>query len=239
MDYSILEMVQQCLRGIGFTVSKAYPGQVFPQINGVVAAVHIEKVERDDLAVTIEINIICPASMGGTQCEMEALRATEALRTSGAVCIQNGCSYDGVAQVYMVSILATYTGHTEANYCRLWPGFNLFVDNEYLRYAVEFSTERIREITPVHNVDTVAAAGYVPGREVYKIRCEELIPSGEKETEDPDEPFTVRVVSSEIVEDFSGCRWNSSHRVRNRHGLHKIREGYAMSREVTQNGTAV
>lgn len=233
MDYSILEMVRYCLREAGFTVSTAYPGQVFPQINSTVAAVHIDKVERDALSVTVEINIICPASMGGTKCEMEALRATEALRTSGAVCVQNGCSYDGVAQVYMVPILATYTGSTQETSCTIWPGFVLYVDSTFHRYAVEFTTERVRDIAPVYNAGGGAAAGYVPGREEYRIQLEELIPTGETEYEDPVEPFDIEVRSSGTVETFSGCRWTSSHRVRNRYGLRRIRKGYAMSREVT------
>ena len=80
MGYSILELVLRRLREEGFAASVAYPGQVFPQITETVAAVHIEKVDRANLTVTIEITMVCPASMGGTRCEMDALRATEILR---------------------------------------------------------------------------------------------------------------------------------------------------------------
>ena len=123
MGYSILELVLRRLREDGFTADIAYPGQKFPLISDTVAAVHIEKVDRANLEVTVEINIICPASMGGTACEVQALRATEVLRWAGAVCVQNGCTYDGVAQVYVVSVLATFTGVTEADDCTVWPGF--------------------------------------------------------------------------------------------------------------------
>ena len=80
MGYSILELVLRRLRQANFNANVAFPGQMFPQITNTVAAVHIEKVDRANLTVTIEINIICPASMGGTACEVEALRATETLR---------------------------------------------------------------------------------------------------------------------------------------------------------------
>ena len=76
MGYSILELVLRRLREDGFTADIAFPGQKFPQIDDTVAAVHIEKVDRANLEVTVEINILCPASMGGTVCEMKALRAT-------------------------------------------------------------------------------------------------------------------------------------------------------------------
>ena len=66
MGYSILELVLRRLREEGFTADIAYPGQKFPQISQTVAAVHIDKVDRANLTVTMEVSIICPAAMGGT-----------------------------------------------------------------------------------------------------------------------------------------------------------------------------
>ena len=123
MGISILELVLRRLREANFTADIAYPGQKYPKVDKTVAAVHIQKVDRANMTVTVEVNIICPASMGGTTCELEALRATEILRWSRAVCVQNGCTYDGVAQVYVVAVLATFTCVTEADKCSLGPGF--------------------------------------------------------------------------------------------------------------------
>ena len=58
MGISILELVLRRLRDENFQADVAYPGQVFPQISQPVAAVHIEKVDRANLTVTLEINII-------------------------------------------------------------------------------------------------------------------------------------------------------------------------------------
>ena len=96
MGYSILELVLRRLRQAGFRADVAFPGQQFPQIQDTVATVHIEKVDRANLTVTMGVSVISPASVGGTACEVEALRATEILRWEGAVCVQNGCTYDGV-----------------------------------------------------------------------------------------------------------------------------------------------
>ena len=111
------------LRNAEFQVDVAYPGQKFPQITKTVAAVHIQKVDRANMTVTLEVNIISPASLGGTACELEALRATEVLQWDSAICVQNGCTYDGASQVYVVAVLATYTCVTEADSCTLGPGF--------------------------------------------------------------------------------------------------------------------
>ena len=232
MGYSILELVLRRLREEGFTASVAYPGQVFPQITETVAAVHIEKVDRSDLTVTIEITMVTPASLGGTRCEMDALRATEILRWSGAVCVQNGCSYDGVAQVYMVSILATYTGVTEENHCVIWPGFYCYVADRYHRYAVDFQTEQTRDVQVVHGMGLSTAVGTHPGQELWQIRLEELIPAGSEEAAEPTGEFQVKIISDLITETFYGCRWTSVQRQRNRQGLRRIRKGYALRREV-------
>ena len=84
MGYSILELVLRRLRERNFVADVAYPGQKFPKVAGPVAAVHIEKVDRANQTVTVEVNIICPAAMGGTECEMEADRKSTRLNSSHA-----------------------------------------------------------------------------------------------------------------------------------------------------------
>ena len=234
MGYSILELVLRRLREEGFTASVAYPGQVFPQITETVAAVHIEKVDRGNLTVTVEITLVCPASLGGTRCEMDALRATEILRRSGAVCVQNGCTYEGVAQVYTVSVLATYTGTTEENNCIIWPGFYCYVADYYHRYAVDFQTELTTDTQILYAMGQSGVAGFQPGKQLWQIRLEELIPAGEEEREDPEGAFELKVISDLIAETFRGCRWTSVQRQRNHQGLRRICKGYALSREVTE-----
>lgn len=233
MGYSILELVLRRLREEGFTASAAYPGQVFPEITDTVATVHIDQVNRSELTVTIEVTMVTPASMGGNRCEMDALRATEILRWSGAVCVQQGCRYDGAAQVYMVSILATYTGVTDEDSCVIWPGFYCYVDDRYHRYAVDFQSEQTLDTQLVHGMGAASALGCQPGKESWKIRLEELIPAGSDEIQEPEGEFEVKVISDLITETFTGCRWTSVQRQRSRQGLRRIRSGYALSREVT------
>lgn len=233
MGYSILELVLRRLREEGFTVSVAYPGQMFPQITDTVAAVHIKKVERSTLTVTIEITMVCPANLGGNRCEMDALRATEILRWSGAECVQNDCTYDGVAQVYMVSILATYTGVTEENSCTIWPGFYCYVDNRYHRYAVDFQTEQTSDVQIVRQIGSAQTLTLHPGEQLWQLRLEELIPSGSEEAAEPTGDFNVKIISDLTTEIYYNCRWTSVQRQRSREGLRRIRKGYALRREVT------
>lgn len=231
MGYSILELVLRRLREDGFTADIAFPGQKFPQISDTVAAVHIEKVDRANLEVTVEISIICPASMGGTACEVQALRATEVLRWSGAVCVQNGCTYDGIAQVYVVSVLATFTGVTEADDCTVWPGFYCYVNERVHRFAVGFTAVEDTGVAAEYVVGEAAPIGTSIGTTGWEIQMEELIPVGSPEITGLAEPCEVKIVTDQKTEIYSGCRWTQVRREFSRQGLRRIRRGIALKRE--------
>ncbi len=231
MGYSILELVLRRLREDGFTADIAFPGQKFPQITDTVAAVHIEKVDRANLQVTVEINIICPAVMGGTACEVQALRATEVLRWSGAVCVQNGCTYDGISQVYVVSVLATFTGITDADHCEVWPGFYCYINDRIHRFAIGFTAQQDHGAETRYVIGQAAPAGTSLGTVSWDIRLEELIPVGSPEIESSEEPCSIRIVTDQKTETYSGCRWFSETREFSRQGLRRTRKGVALLRE--------
>lgn len=231
MGISILELVLRLLREAGFTADVAYPGQKFPTVTEAVAAVHIEKVDRANMAVTVEVNIICPASLGGTACEVEALRATEYLRWSGAVCVQNGCSYDGVSQVYIVSILATFTGITEEDRCTLGPGFQVYINSTYQPYAIGFTEEEVQDRQAEFVTAEPAPIGFSQGRCYWNITLEELIPAGSPETVEPTGAFEVKLVTDAKTEFYYHCRWTSIKRDFSREGLRRIRKGISMLRQ--------
>ncbi len=232
MGYSILELVLRRLRQENFTADVAFPGQKFPRITEPVAAVHIEKVDRANLTVTVEVSIICPGDMGGTTCEVEALRATEVLRWSGAVCVQNACTYDGVSQVYVVSVLATFTGITEADACEIGPGFSVYVNNRYQPYAVSVSAWEEKGNQAEYVMGESAPAGISLGSKLWIIQLEELIPAGSPEAADPVDLFQLKIESSLQTEIYYHCRWTEHHREYTQRGLRRIRKGISMLREV-------
>ena len=230
MGISILELVLRRLREENFTADVAYPGQKFPQITEPVAAVHIEKVDRASLTVTVEVNIICPAALGGTACEVEALRATEALRWSGALCVQNGCTYDGVSQVYVVSILATFTCITEEDNLILGPGFRVYINDILQRFGIAFSAEETLDRQAEYTMGETAPIGITQGSRLWEITLEELIPIGSPENDEPTGAFEVKVVTDVLTEYYYHCRWISVRRELTSQGLRKIRKGISMER---------
>lgn len=231
MGISILELVLRRLREEHFNADIAYPGQKFPQLTDTVAAVHIEEVDRAMMSVTVEVSIICPASMGGTACELEALRATEVLRWARAVCVQRGCTYDGVAQVYVVSILATFTGVTDADDCTIWPGFYVYINNIRQNQAVAFTEEEISDTKVEYVTGETVPAGFSRTGSIWHIQLEEMIPSGTPETDEPKGTFELKVTTERKTEIYYGCMWTSVKREFTKTGLRRIRTGISMLRE--------
>ena len=231
MGYSILELVLRRLRQAGFRADAAYPGQKYPQIGETVATAHIEKVDRTNLTVTMEVSIISPAATGGTACEVEALRATEILRWAGAVCVQNGCTYDGVSQVYVVNILATFTGTTEADACVIWPGFYCYVNGALQRFATSIHIEEVTERQVEFQMGEAVPAGVSDGCRYWNIELEEVIPAGSAISSEPGTAFTLKLITDEKTEVFSGCTWLSTSRAYSKEGLRRIHKGVALSRE--------
>ena len=236
MGYSILELVLRRLRQAGFRADAAYPGQKYPQIGQTVATAHIEKVDRANLTVTMEVSIISPAATGGTACEVEALRATEILRWAGAVCVQNGCTYDGVSQVYVVSILATFTGTTEEDACVIWPGFYCYIDGSIQRFAANIRVEEVTGRKLELSMGEAAPMEVSDGCHYWNIELEEVIPAGSAVSSEPGMNFTLKLVTDEKTEEFSGCSWVTTSREYSKAGLRRIHRGVALSRKEVTDG---
>lgn len=231
MDISILELVLQTLQEAGFAAIAAYPGQKLPVITEPAAAAHIKKVDGESQTVTVEISILSPAALGGAACEQAALKAAKALQAAKALCIQSGCIYDGIAQVYSVSILAAFAGITGEKDCALGPGFQVFLDGVLQDWATAFTAEKVREQTVEFATRSPVAVAITSGSYYWNIHLEELIPSGFPETPEPEEEFSLKLIREGKTEIYSPCRWSSVTRSFRPEGLRRVRKGIALMRE--------
>lgn len=236
MGISILELVLRTLRGEGLAADLAYPGQRSPAITGPVAAVHLKRVDRSRRSVTVEVLVLSPARLGGTACEVAALRATEGLKWAGADCVQGGCVYDGTSQVYQVAIQAEFSCVIQAEECAMGPGFRVYVGSNQMIYTVSFTAEQVLENKMHYEMGETAPVDSSAGSWVWQIRLEEMIPGGKVEPLPGDEFFNLRVENDDIVEVYFGCRWTSVRREYTAEGLRRIRCGIAALREEVKDG---
>lgn len=231
MGSMILELVLEKLRAGGIRAEAAYPGQKAPAITGPVAAVHIEKVDRAGQTVTAEVNIVSPASLGGTACETAALAALEILHEAGAVCIQSGCSYNPDGQVYTVSVMAELVCTQSGDGYALGPGFQVYVGGVLQPHALGITGEKTAGHETRYAMGSADPVGISQGSRQWEVTLEELIPMGTAEPTEPTEPFTLQIVRHGKTETYSGCYWVTVRREFTREGLRRVRKGIAQLRQ--------
>lgn len=232
MGESILAQVLDQLRLIHIASEKAYPGRKHSAIDETVAAVHIHRVDTAERTVTLAISILCPATMGGTACEVKAMEATAALQSIGGVCVQSGCEYDGLARAYCVEILATFYGDIQAEDCTLGEGFQVLMDDNILPYAQSFTGEKLVNWENRYCIGEAEVVATIPGNVVWKITLEERIPFDYQENIRCDDTFVLRVAHlTGVVETYRGCYWTSVKRQFTSTGIYRLRTGYAQSME--------
>ncbi len=232
MGLSILETVLRRLREENFRAEAAFPGGKYPDITQTVATAHIQEVNRGDRTVTVEVMILSPAAAGGSACETEALRATEALHWAGADCVQRGCQYNGTIRAYCVSILATFVGITGAEISDMGPGFTVYISDTVIPWATGFAAERTDRREVRYAIGENAPVDIAEGKEGWEITLEENIPAGSPVVKQTADFFSLRVERSDgYQETYYRCRWLSEKRDYSREGLHRVRRGIAMRME--------
>lgn len=238
MGSVILQQVLTALKNGGFAAELAYPGRKMPRITGPVAAVHMARVDSAALTSTVSVSILSPGELGGAACEAEAMKALELLLDCGAVCVQEGCVYDRVSQLYGVEIRAAFTSaaQPEVEEAPAGPGFSVAINGIPQGCAVSFLAEETRGYTAEYVTTEPLPMASGTGMVQWSIRLEEQIPVGTAEPAEPSPGFSLVVTTEEKKETYTGCQWTSVSREYGSQGLRRLRKGFALKREETANG---
>ena len=231
MGELMLRAVLEQLRRAGFRAELAYPGRRIPDIREQVAAVHIQKADPLRSELTVAVTIHAPETEGGTNCELAALRAMEALCQGGAICTQSGCEYDAQGRTYSVAILAEYAGLLWETPCALGPGIRLSIGEELVEHAVSFTMEKSVDPQWLREMGNETPTELRRGDWVWKLRLEELLPMGLMETAQPQGNFTLRVQGGNSQGTYSGCCWTSVSYEYTPRGVRRVRIGYVLHGE--------
>lgn len=232
MGENILEQVLRQLRQENFAADVAYPGKKYPAIQDAVAAVHIWKVDTAQKTVTVRVCILCPVKMGGSACELQALRATAVLQRMGAACIQDACDYDGLTGVYSTNILAAFYVDTGAENCMLGAGFQIYIDDIPVPYVQSFTGESVTQWEAQYAIGQGEPTGTVAGSGMWKLMLEEQIPAGSEETARSADEFRLLVEKSDGTREiYRNCHWTSVKRKYTSAGLYRLRTGFALGME--------
>lgn len=236
MGHDRLEQVLTLLRQAGFSAEAAYPGQSIPLLTKAVAAAYIHKVDSAALTVTVGVTVLCPARLGGSTCEVEALRATDALCAAGAMCVQSGCTFDRASQNYAVEILASFSEAGTGSTAESPAYFSVYMDGIQQTCAVAFREEEKSGCQAEYITGESLPRAISAGSRLWTIRLEEQFPLGTAEPAEPEDSFTLVVKTAGKTETYSGCRWTAITREFSQSGLHRVRTGIALRREEVSNG---
>lgn len=236
MGNVILEQVLTALKNGGFAAELAYPGGPMPRITGPVAAVHMEKVDSAALTSTVAVSILSPGKLGGTACEKEALKALDLLLGCGAVCVQRGCVYDRVSQLYAVEIHAAFTSLSQSEEgAPAGPGFAVSINGVRHGCAVSFRCEESRGYTAEYVTTEPLPMASGTGMVQWSLQLEEQIPVGTAEPAEPEPGFSLVITTDEKTETYTGCQWTSISREYSSQGLRRLRKGFALNRKEAAN----
>lgn len=214
----ILQQVLEKLRQAGFSIGKAYPGGIAPHITGPVAAVGLEKVDTAAMEATVRVDILAPESQGGTVCEEQARKVLEVLESAGGVCVQHGCEYLALGQMYQVRVEAVFSWAPVEEPEVIW--FTVTLAGKNLPWAVEFTVQRVEN-------DQESNETYL-----WKLQLEEEIPAGDAGNGNFVGGDTLVVESAGERISFSGCVWSDIRWCYGENGLRRIWTGTATGRSV-------
>lgn len=228
----ILTQAVEQLTKAGLLAALAYPGSPMPMITAPVAAVHMQQVDSGSRTSTVEVHILCPGDLGGARCEEEALSALNALCALGAVCRQEGCTYDRVTGLYSARVTAAFTQVVQDEVTPVvLPGFSVSLNGVAQTLAVAFAAQLTTGAQLDYATAEAAPVGSHLGKSSWSLTLEEQIPVGTREPADVEGTFTLLADDGVAKARYTGCRWTSIRREYTSQGLRRVRTGFALNRE--------
>ena len=201
----------------GIRASAAWPGQKMPHLTAPAAAVCLEKADDAREQTTILVTVYSPGDQGGSACETAAVAAMGALQKTGAVCLLEGCRYDGQLHLFSMELHAVYGG--------------LVTEEAKFPASVKLGLAPLPYVTGFKSWHLTDDPAETPlSASLCYFRLEELIPTGGVEQNTPQEPFTITVTRGGTIETFTGCYLTTDVREDKQNGVSRVRSGTAQEK---------
>ena len=199
----------------------AFPGSRMPALTEACAAVRYKQVDWTQQKTQVLVTVLTPAVLGGALCEQTALTAGKIVQEMGAGCLQGGCTFDSIGNLFSVEICATFDGTKIPGSWQELPGIMVHVDGHRLDNVSSFSAWR-----------QVDEQGTALANALWRFRIEELFPTEAAGIWEPEVLSTVAVQRMGLREVYSDCTWISQRLEHTGAKLVRIREGIAAGKTV-------
>lgn len=233
-----LSGVREILTNAGFRAEIGYPGQGAVALTGTVAAVNLTQVNTGESQAVVTVTILTPRTLGLGQCQEQAGEAAGVLsRETGCGWTFSGWRYESGIDCYAIEVTGS------ARYCRSADGWirdsgcQVAIGEENQSYVTDFLARQAldrRFLRPHAQTDP---AWVTPGVGGWTIKLTQLFPVTETEPAAVEEPFTLTVKRGGSTQVFSDCYWGTYSSQQKERGTEVVRSGFALSREVTEDGS--
>ena len=215
----ILDLVVELLNEKGVMAEAAQPAGDMVAAQTTVAAVGLECVDQTEESATILVEMVSPADQGAKICQKRALKVYDILRSAGAICRQDKCTFLSKANMFCTPITAVFYGTETAE------GWQ-----PYVGYAATVAGVPLEKVTAFSATQRLVEKENAPAEKKWEFTLEEFLPAETQEPADPAEPFVLTVARGAWSDTYTGCKITSWERVTEKNGIRQIRRGTAEQR---------
>ncbi len=110
MSKSIVTIAIEALTAAGLRAFEAYPGTTAPVLTGPAVAVSLAMADNSEKTVKVRLDVLVPASMGGSGCRNAAVKALGVLERLGAQGILEGFEYSRKSCLMSMAVVGIFRG---------------------------------------------------------------------------------------------------------------------------------
>lgn len=217
----------QVLEAAGFRVEAGYPAHKAVHLTQTVAAVNLKGMDEKEVR-EILVTILTPRAMGLEQCQSRAAEGIQALAVDGNQWHFDRWRYEAGIDCWAIEISGT-PAEVREEYTVSW-------GEAVQPYVTDFVARQEPNRRMIRPHGTAEPCGVIPGRQGWNLTLIQLLPGGEPEPENPEEPFTLTVSRGGGQTSYTGCRWSEYVSRQLPEGIQITRSAFALGREVNVDG---
>ena len=232
-------MGRECLEGVlgllqqgGIPAGEGWPGTHRPEPEEAVAAVGLRAMDWEKGLVRVTVDLLSPRHLGGWHCQMRAAEANRLLHGAGFSCETEQMEYLPESDCFRVGIIACGAAALGAEDWTAAGAMEVCVDGLLLEGVISFRAVRDQGRRLRGAMGRGEPVGVTSGTAGWTIA---LVQRTAREIQ-TEEPFELTFRRGTRTERFGGCCWNETVLQYDAAGVRMIRRGFALTREVLENG---
>ena len=232
MGRECLEWVLGLLSQGGIPAGEGWPGERRPEPEEAVAAVGLRAMDWERGLVRIAVDLLSPRRLGGWHCQLRAAEAARLLHGAGFSCETEQMEYLPESDCFRVGIIAAVAAEPNGEGWTAAGAMEVCMGGLPLEGVISFRAVRNQGRRLRGAMGRGEPVGITSGTDGWTI---ELV---QRTTREPQtaEPFELTFRRGGRTERFGGCCWNETVLEYDAAGGRMIRRGFALTREVLENG---